>query len=373
MKIVCIAASFVPSNTANSIQVVKAAHALAEVGHEVVLLVPGDKSVSWENLKSHYGLRQPFKIQWIHENQAFRRYDFSFKSVQTGRRLDPDLIYTWVLQAAVLSLWRGTPTILELHDRVTGRLGPWLFRQFWQSKTKKRLLTNTMALKERLISDFNLESHQEEIFVSPNGVELERYEDLPAPEEARTHLALEAGFTAGYTGHFYAGRGMQLMIDLAKALPEINFLWVGGQPEDVTLWENRAKSAGVANLYLTGFVDNAQLPLYQAAADVLLMPYGQKIEGSGGGNSAEIASPMKMFEYMAAGRAIISSDLPVIHEVLDTTTAVFCPPEDFLSWKEALTSLKNNAEMRNELGKAARACVREFTWKNRATKALDRF
>lgn len=373
MKIVCIAASFVPSNTANSIQVVKAAHALAEVGHDVCLIVPGNNPVSWENLKNHYGLRQPFEIQWLHENLAFKRYDFAFKAVQAGQRMDAELIYTWALQAAVLSLWRGIPTVLELHDRVTGRIGPWLFRQFWKSKTKKRLLTNSKALKTRLISDFDLATHQEEILVAPNGVELERYENLPGPEEARNRLGLAAGFTVGYTGHFYAGRGMQLMFDLAKALPKINFLWVGGQPEDVSLWENRAKSAGLANLCLTGFVDNAALPLYQAAADVLMMPYEQKIEGSGGGNSADIASPMKMFEYMAAGRAIISSDLPVIHEVLDAATAVFCPPQEFASWKEALIELKNNEEKRIELGKAARSYSQAYTWKNRAIKALERF
>jgi glycosyltransferase involved in cell wall biosynthesis len=104
-----------------------------------------------------------------------------------------------------------------------------------------------------------------------------------------------------------------------------------------------------------------------------MMPYEQKIEGSGGGNSADIASPMKMFEYMAAGRAIISSDLPVIHEVLDAATAVFCPPQEFASWKEALMDLKNNEEKRIELGKAARSYSQAFTWKNRAIKALDRF
>ena len=373
MKIVCIAASFVPSNTANSIQVVKATHALAEIGHDVHLIVPGDTPVSWENLKNHYGLRLPFEIQWIHENLAFRRYDFVFNAVQAGRRMNPDLIYTWALQAAVLSLWRGIPTILELHDRVTGRLGPWLFRQFWRSNTKNRLLTNTKALKDRLISDFDLATSQGKILAAPNGVELERFKDLPEPEDARNQLGLDEGFTAGYTGHFYSGRGMQLMFDLAKALPDINFLWVGGQPEDVALWENRAKSTRLANLYLTGFVDNAQLPLYQAAADVLLMPYGQRIEGSGGGNSAEIASPMKMFEYMAAGRAIISSDLPVIHEVLDPTMAVFCPPEKLASWKKALINLKEDADKRKELGKAAQSYVQDFTWKKRAMKALDNF
>jgi len=371
MKIVCIAASFVPSNTANSIQVVKAAHALSEIGNDVTLLVPGDEDVSWEVVKKHYGLTQPFKIQWIQEDLFFRRYDFAFKSVRSALEVKPSLIYTWVLQAAVLSLWRGIPTILEMHDRVTGRIGPWLFRWFWRSKVTKQLLTNTKALKDRLILDYNLVSHQEQILVAPNGVEVERYQALLSPEVARQALGLPPGFTAGYTGHFYAGRGMQLMFDLAKELPEINFLWVGGQPEDVLLWEKRAESAGLTNLHLTGFIDNANLPRYQAAAEVLLMPYGERIAGSGGGNSAEIASPMKMFEYMAAGRAIISSDLPVIHEVLDEKTAVFCPPDVLSSWKEALVGLKNNKHRREKFGNRARSAVQDYTWRLRAEKALN--
>ena len=371
MKIVCIAASFVPSKTANSIQVIKAAHALSEIGSDVTLFVPGDKGASWDTLKNHYGLRKQFPIRWLHENLIFRRYDFAFNTVKEARKIEPDLIYTWVLQAAVLSLWQGIPTILELHDRVTGNIGPWLFRRFWNSGTQKRLLTNTQALKDRLIQDFNLEDPQEKIRVAPNGVALERYQGLSAPDETRQVLGLAPGFTAGYTGHFYAGRGMQLMFDLAEALPEINFLWVGGQPEDVVLWEKQAESAGLKNLHLTGFIDNAQLPQYQAAADVLLMPYGEKIAGSGGGNSAEIASPMKMFEYMAAGRAIISSDLPVIHEVLNDETAIFCPPDELSAWKEALIDLKNDKSRREELGKQAQSAVQKYTWRNRAEAALD--
>lgn len=371
MKIVCIAASFVPSNAANSFQVVKAAHALLELGHDVSLLVPGKDNVSREDLMRHYGLSQPLMIHWITENPFFRRYDFALKAVRRARKKKPDLIYTRVLQAAVFSLWLGFPTILEMHDRVTGRIGPWLFQQFWHSKTKKCLLTNTQALKDRLIKEHNLDHYQDQIIVAPNGVELERYQALSSPEEIRQTLGLPPGFTAGYTGHFYAGRGMELMFDLAKELPKINFLMVGGHPEDVSLWQKKTESAGLENIHFTGFVDNDILPEYQAAADVLLMPYGGKIAGSGGGNSVEIASPMKMFEYMAAGRAIVSSDLPVIHEVLNEKTAVFCPPEDLSAWKEALLNLMNDPHKREKLGERARLNVQDYTWQERAKKALD--
>lgn len=373
MKIVCIAASFVPATTANSIQVVKAAHALAELGHTVTLLVPGASQTPWPELREQYGLRQAFEVRWLQENLAFRRYDFALKAMGAARQENPDVIYTWMLQTAALSVWRGIPTVLELHDRVTGRIAPWLFRRFWQSKTPHRLLTNTAALRRVLQREFDLGSAAEDIRVAPNGVELQRYRDLPDSQTARRALSLPEGPTAGYTGHFYAGRGIPLMFALARSLPEMHFLWVGGTAEDVALWRQRMAEAGVKNIHLTGFVENARLPQYQAAADVLLMPYGRTIAGSGGGDSAEIASPMKMFEYMAAGRAILTSDLPVIREVLDEGMAVFCPPEDPPTWREALLSLMAEPERRESLGRAARAAAEAYTWRARARRALKDF
>jgi len=373
MKIVCISASFIPANTANSIQVVKAVHALAELGHQVTLLVPGEKGAAWDELKSHYGVQTPFNIHWIQENLTFKRYDFAFKAVHQARMLNPDLIYTWVLQAGVLALWRGIPTILEMHDRVTGRIGPWLFRRFYTSRTRRRLVTITDALRKALISAFYLDTSKIDVIIAPDGVDLERYQDVPSPADARKKLAIPERFTAGYTGHFYAGRGIELMYSLAKTMPEVQFLWVGGDQADVTCWQNQLRDEHVDNVILTGFVENARLPQFQAAADVLLMPYGTTISGSGGGNTADIASPMKMFEYMAAGRAILSSDLPVIHEVLDETTAVFCPPEDLSAWQRALSHLRENPGDCQALGQNARAAVQAYTWRSRSELALADF
>ena len=373
MKIVCISASFIPANTANSIQVVKAVHALAELGHQVTLLVPGDKGAGWDELKSHYGIQTSFNIHWIQENLIFKRYDFAIKAIHQARKLNPDLVYTWVLQAGVLALWQGIPTILEMHDRVTGRIGPWLFRRFYTSKTRRRLVTITDALRKALISAFDLDTSKIDIIIAPDGVDLERYQDLPEPKTARKALGFPEGFTAGYTGHFYAGRGIEMMLGLAKTMPEVQFLWVGGDQADVTHWQKQLRGEHVDNVILTGFVENARLPQFQAAADVLLMPYGTTISGSGGGNTADIASPMKMFEYMAASRAILSSDLPVIHEVLDETTAIFCPPEDLSAWQRALSHLRENPRDCQALGQNARAAVQAYTWRSRSERALDNF
>lgn len=82
---------------------------------------------------------------------------------------------------------------------------------------------------------------------------------------------------------------------------------------------------------------------------------------------------MKMFEYMAAGRVILSSDLSVIYEVLDEDMAVFCPPEDLSAWKNALSTLQGDPARRERLGQAARSAVKGYTWRARAEKALHDF
>jgi glycosyltransferase involved in cell wall biosynthesis len=179
--------------------------------------------------------------------------------------------------------------------------------------------------------------------------------------------------TIACTGHLYAGRGADLFLALAAQTPGARFLWVGGRPEDVAVWQEKAASAGLTNVTFTGFVPNRDLPHYQAAADVLLMPYGREIAGSSGGNSASVCSPMKMFEYMAAGRAIVTSDLPVIHEVLNEKNAIFCSPEDVDAWVQAVRSLLDDPARRAALGKQARHDVEEYTWLERARKALTGF
>lgn len=371
MKIACISTSTIPSSTANSMQAMKACQALAQTGAEVCLWVPGRETRPWEELAAHYGLSTPFEVRRIPAIPALKRYDFALRAQRLALAWKPDLIYTWLAQSAVLAEIAGLPVVYEQHDRATGKLGPWLLRRFLHHQGKKRLLVITDALRrldERL---FGYAFRPGEVVVAPNGADLERYAGLPGAPEARRRLALPERLTAVYTGHFYAGRGIDLLFELARRLPEIGFLWVGGRPEDVAAWQAKLDAAGMRNVLLTGFVENRRLPLYQAAGDVLLMPYERAIAGSSGGNSAEICSPMKMFEYMAAGRAILASDLPVLHEVLNPGNAVFAPPEDVAAWETALAVLCADPARRAGLAAQARADAANYTWLSRAQRALE--
>jgi glycosyltransferase involved in cell wall biosynthesis len=173
------------------------------------------------------------------------------------------------------------------------------------------------------------------------------------------------------TGHLYAGRGAGLFLALAKVVPQAHFVWVGGRAEDIARWQQRTESD---NITFTGFIPNRDLPLYQAAADILLMPYSRSILGSSGtADSVSVASPMKMFEYMAAGRAILSADLPVIREVLNEQMAVLCEPDDVPSWKSALETLLRDESGRRALGAQAKGAVQGYTWLARAARILNGF
>lgn len=374
MKIACISASQIPSGTANSIQAMKACQALAQLGHTVQLLAPGEpQQADWERLAQHYGLQTPFAVSWLRAQPRWKRYDFAWAAVRQAGQWGADVLYAWPLQAAAAGLLanRRRPVLLEMHGPAEGRIGPLLLRLFMRLPGRPRLLPITRALAEILAQQAGRNFAAGECVLAPNGVDLERFQGLPAPEDARRQLGLSEGLTAGYTGHLYAGRGMGLLEQLAMQFPQVNFLWVGGRPEDVTAWRSRLQGQGVGNVTLVGFVENQRLPLYQAAAEVLLMPYERTIAGSSGGNSAAYASPMKMFEYMACRRPILSSDLPVVREVIGERNAVLCPPDDLPAWSSALAGLLADAGLRQRLAQQAWQDVQAYTWEQRARQALE--
>jgi len=374
VKIAVITNSRIPSLTANSIQAMKVCQALAQLGHEIRLFAPRESDpVSWDSLLAHYGLRTRFEIEWLPSIPALKRYDFTLRSILAARKFKADMVYTWLLNPAVLALWLAWPVVLEMHAEVTGRLGPWLMRRFWRSPTRKRMLATTRPLKNAIEMVAGLRFPEDAVQIAPNGVDLAQYESLPGAVESRRRLGLEEKPTAGFTGHIYPGRGADLLFELVTRMPDVQFLWVGGKADEVSYWRDRLANAGASNVTMTGFVENSRLPLYQAAADVLLMPYGRSISASSGQDIAEVINPMKMFDYMAAGRAILSADLPVIHEVLNAGNAAFCEPGDVAAWEQTLRELLADEPRRLALGAQARKDVAGYTWVARAERALNGF
>jgi glycosyltransferase involved in cell wall biosynthesis len=373
MKIAVIAPSFVPSSAANSIQVMKVCQSLVQTGADVALWVPlqsGKASLpQWDELRSFYGIDTEYPIFGVKENLQFKRYDFAWKAVRAAKQWGAEVIYTWMVQVGIFAQWSGMFPALELHMLPTGRLGPLLLKFFSKSK-RQLLLPITDALQQRLSSSFGICFSENHSLVVPMGSEPDRYANLESPSESRQKLGLEDRITAVYTGHLYEGRGMEMLLALAKAYPEVSFLWVGGREPELSQWRSIVKNESVENVTLTGFVPNEKLPLYQSAGDILLMPYQRNVGVSGSGDTADVCSPMKLFDYLSAGRVIISSDLPVFHEVLTVENAVFCAPDHVSDWVAAFGYLLEDPEERESLAMQAKQDAVRYSWLARAQRTL---
>lgn len=371
MKIAVIALSKVPSTTANSIQVMKICQAYTQMGLDVALFVPGKIKVPWEEIAAHYGLHQKFNIYWINSKKLFRHFDFLMKAINASKRWKADVFHTWIPQISMFLKLIKKPILMELHELPTGRFGPFYYRRLFLTKNRIRFLpiTRVLWLKFAKLYQFLPDAINHEI--SPDGVDIERYEDLPSPEDARNVLNLPNAWSAVYTGHLYTGRGMTLLTELARQLPQVQFIWVGGNQAEVEEWQAVISDRQIKNVILTGFVKNELIPQYQAAGDVLLMPYEETVTGSSGGNTVDICSPMKMFEYMATGRIIISSDLPVLHEVLNESNAIFCNSNSISEWSAAVLKVLADPEQFQQMGRQARMDVKPYSWIMRSKKSLQ--
>jgi glycosyltransferase involved in cell wall biosynthesis len=181
-------------------------------------------------------------------------------------------------------------------------------------------------------------------------------------------LALWSG-VCGYFGQLYSGRGIEIIEAMAIARPSCLFLVVGGNDSDVIARRINAPQ----NLKFMGHVSHQLAQSLQRAVDVLLMPYQRSVSiGIRGHDTARWMSPMKMFEYLAAGVPIISSDLPVLREILiNEENCMLVSPADVSSWINALDRIIKNTEFSEYIGSNAHLQYqRQHTWNYRAEKII---
>jgi glycosyltransferase involved in cell wall biosynthesis len=369
MKIAYLSSAAIPSETANSLQVMKMCQAFACEGNELhLVLPPAEEGINTgDRVFRRYGVRTIFPIHRVKLLPLLGRRGLAWAEAGEAARLAPHLVYTRGIDIAWAVSQHGFPVILEVHHPPTGRLGPLYFRQVI-GRRGVRLTVISRALEDILRRTYPALGNRA-ILVVPDAVDGEAYRRLPPPDRARKRLALPIRrFTAGYFGSLVAGRGVELICAVAGRLPAVQFIILGGSAVEVQEW--RARTAA-DNIRWLGHVPNAEVPLYQAACDVLLMPYQREVSIRGKGNTAEIMSPMKLYEYMAAGRPILSSDLPALRVMLNESNSVLLPPEDAAAWADALGKIRRNAARRKRLALHARTDVRPHTWRNRVQRILE--
>jgi glycosyltransferase involved in cell wall biosynthesis len=296
--------------------------------------------------------------------------------VRAGRLRKPDFLYeryAFGNTAGVSAARRlGVPLVLEVNSPMVLELGRtrglswpslaqrverWIFQGAdvvcAVSGVLRDLLVDAGVARERLI-------------VTPNGVDLERYEH-PNRAGARAELGLaveQPGPVLGFVGYYRDWHRLELAIE-ALASPDLRsarLVLVGEGPAREAL-ERCASTAGVSErVHFVGARPHDRIPALLPAFDVALVPAINPY-----------ASPLKLFEYMAAGLAVVAPDQPNLREVLsDGANGLLFPAGDGAALRAALERLALHSELRRSLGERARATVieRDLTWRANAERVL---
>ncbi|MFL1463380.1 glycosyltransferase family 4 protein [Roseococcus sp. DSY-14] len=287
---------------------------------------------------------------------------------RAAREFGPDAIYErynlFFLSGAVLARRLGLPFLVEVNAPLAeerGRFGglalPGLAR--WSERFVWRRATRVLPVTEVLAGHVAAAGvPRARIAVIPNGIELEEFPD-PLPAPGGDPLVL--GFV-GFVRDWHGLDGVVRGIAAWQGPPALSLLVVGEGPARPGL-EALARELGVADrVRFTGLAQREDVPGHVAGFDIALQPA-----------AVPYASPLKVFEYMAAGRAIVAPDQPNLREVLadGRTALLFDPAAPGALWA-AIGRLAADAGLRARLGAAARAEVlaRDLTWAGNARRVV---
>ena len=357
-----------PSRSAESVLTMKNCESFSKLGHEVLLLVPNITygEIEVDDINKYYGVEECFAVErlsWL--PIPGRRTLCGFFAAHRSKKKNIDLVYSRSLQASFACTFYGIPTIFEYHTPVVdaGFIPDWQFKSLIRSKSFIKIVVITGTLKKYYQERYGLADNK--IQVVPDAGD----DVVDVPKIAFDSTKLQVG----YVGQLFPGKGAEIIMELAKLCPWADFHCIGGVEQDIANW--RKKTEGCENLKFHGYVPYKETERYRQSFDVLLAPYLREVQGFGLGDSnlSQWMSPLKLFEYMGSGRAIICSDLPVLREiVVDNETAILCDPDEIQEWETALKRLASNPELRKQIGESARKIFSEnYTWKSRAKKIFE--
>lgn len=375
MKTAYISLLDLGSRMAHAMQVMKNAQAWAKASDDFEFLtslsLKNYRKLDWAQVKELYGLSRDFPVKAWPLQDRWRRFRLPgleriYHRLAAARcaQRQVELVFTRTYLTPRYTLAQGLPTVVETHSPPDDNPQRQALYQVLDHPLLLAVVTISQDLARRY-QEYGLPA--EKILVAPDGVDLDAYSDPLDKEQARRQLGLDpVQPVAAYVGHLYDGRGVEHILSAAQALPGVRFLMVGGHLQDISRWQGVAQEMGLANLTFTGFVANRKVPLHLWAADVLLMPYGNACP------TVEWMSPLKMFEYMAAGRAIVASDLPAIKEVLTHgSNAWLCAPDSGEALAQAVKTLMDDPNLASDLGVKARDRVERYSWDSRVRSIME--
>lgn len=385
-----------PATLACTIQQMLMCEAFAKAGADVTLWVPhylDTPKLSAEELYEYYGVEPNFFIQrlpsLLHLSKPLVNGKRRIKIPLIGglsvllstRMLANKLLRQGELNSQTIIYSRNVNsayTFYKLNQRHTNRQPFSIFFEvhsldeqrptsYFHTLLRKSdgLVCISDALKQAIIETFDVDAQK--ICVAHDGVRqyvLER--GSLNKETARAQLGLTAHPIVLYTGQLLPGKGADVFVEAAKQLPEVHFLLVGGHGHYLERMRARLSSEQIINVELVGFVPPHRVPLYQSAADVLVLP------ATADHKISTYTSPLKLFEYMAAQRPLVASDLPVLQEILaDDDNALLFRERDAQDLAMTIQRVLSDRSLAERMAQRAFDQVQEYTWEQRAQQILN--
>lgn len=291
----------------------------------------------------------------------------TIKICRPGTNTGPIYSRDWpLLLPLAMARNRPRPMIWEAHDLPQGIMARAALRQLLPRLDGVVSISHGLA---RELHRWEASGHPP-ILVAPDGVNPERFIGLMPSVDARRKLGWPTDSQiALYSGHLYEWKGVRTLALAAAHLPSSTcVVIVGGTTADLTQFKVWLQEEGLSqHVLVTGYVPPTEIPTYLSAADVLVLP------NSGSSPiSHTYTSPLKLFEYMAAERPIIASDLPALREVLEHDKTAWLVNSD--SPKElaaGITTLLDDRARACRLAKEAAKEVQNYTWNERASQVLE--
>ena len=370
MKLTYLAQSKIPSTEANSVHVMKMCHALACTGNQIKLIVPDIES-DVSNPFAFYGVKDNFTI--IHKKWKkvkLGNFLYSIKVLLSLLKDRDQVVYGRDMVSCFFASLFGFKTIWESHTPVDymGKLYVILFKIMISQKHYLKTVVISSTLKDYYMQNYGLKSSTIEILPDcADKIDIDKVAPIKLDDNKyKTNV--------GYIGQLYPGKGMEIISKLVPLCPDVMFHIIGGNDKDVKYWRNQMQICH--NIKFYGFVKPVETISYGIAMDILVAPYLKTVHSAGSNNPkknlAQWMSPLKIFDYMSYKKPIITSNLPVLYDVLNDDNSIMCSPDNINEWEVAIHKLVEDKEEANRIAENAYSdFINKYTWNIRADKIIE--
>lgn len=383
-KIIITIDGNIPSKLAHSFNVMKMAQGFNQAGLEVevvsLLSLPNIIDLlKIRNIHKHYGISKKIKIKlipvWNKDffNKKTGAKNFNQKAVKYFLKKKPDFVYCRSYLSVIECIKNRIPCFIETHTTLYSHHD--LNKVFELAKSK--YLIGLITINEILANEYNKRGvPRKKIIVEEDGVDLQLFNINDDKAHWRQKLNLPMGKNiVMYVGSLYKEKGIEQIIKIKKILNDdksIIFYLIGGTNNQILEWQKYCREIDAKNIFFLGFKSNTDLPKYYKASDILIMPYDTKINY--GVMDINTTSPLKLFEYLATKRPIVSTKIPIMEKiVVNNESAILVEPNIISDYAEAIKELINNSKLNIKISKKSSSLAQKYSWENRCQKIINYF